>query len=228
MSAALAVFDVDRTLVLGSSGGCFIEYLWQRGKLPVRNRIYLSREMWRYRRRVVPEHRIVELGSRLFFGLVATEVEEEGRRCMEEVLRKRVFREALDEIRRCRRMGLRVVLASGSPSFIVEPLGEFLGADVAIGSRPVLEDGRVTREVQQPIPFRQGKVDLVEAAHAETGVDWAASRGYSDRQIDLPLLERVGEPHAVNPDRMLKSVALGRGWTLERWTRTLGDSAERV
>jgi putative phosphoserine phosphatase/1-acylglycerol-3-phosphate O-acyltransferase len=77
--------------------------------------------------------------------------------------------------------------------------------------------GRLTGEVVEPVCYGQGKVVWAERFAAEWGVDLADSTFYSDSISDLPLMERVGRPVAVNPDMRLKRVARRRGWPIERF-----------
>jgi len=222
VTIALAVFDVDHTLVRGSSGGVFIAYLWRKNVLSRAQKRRVVREMLRYRVERRSGRDLVELGVRIFDGLAAAELAAHAKRCVEGEVRKLVYQEALDEIARCRMRGLTVVLASGSTELVIEPLAAWVGATLGIGSRGVVRGGLLTDEVIQPVPYQGGKVERVEAAFAEQGIDWAASTAYTDRAIDVPLLERVGRPVVVNPRGSLGPLALERGWRVERWRRVLG------
>ena len=79
----------------------------------------------------------------------------------------------------------------------------------------VSEDGRLTGEVMPPVCYGPGKVVWGERFAAEHGVDLSASYFYTDSISDLPLLERVGQPVAVNPDPRLRRLARKRGWPIE-------------
>ena len=72
------------------------------------------------------------------------------------------------------------------------------------------------------MPYQQGKVTRVEQAFAARSIDWKASTAYTDRAIDVPLLEKVGRGIAVNPRGKLGPLALERGWRVERWRRVVG------
>lgn len=221
-SIALAVFDVDHTLVRGSSGGAFIGYLWRNAILTPEQRKLVARELLAYRFRRRTGRDLVELGARLFAGLAEDELRHHARRCVAEDVHKAVYREALDAIERCRAQGLTVVLASGSTELVIEPLAELVGASLGIGSRAAIRGGRLTDEVEQPMPYKEGKVARIERAFEGRAIDWARSTAFTDRAIDVPLLERVGRGVAVNPRGSLGPLALERGWRVERWSRVMG------
>lgn len=223
---ALAVFDVDHTLVRGSSGGAFIGYLWRNDVFSKAHKKLVVREMFAHRFQGRSGRQLVELGARVFDGLPEPELREHARRCVAEDVHKIVYREALEAIERCRARGLTVVLASGSTELVIEPLAELVGASLGIGSRAVIRHGRFTAEVEQPVPYQQGKVTRVEQAFADRAIDWPASTAYTDRAIDVPLLEKVGRGIAVNPRGKLGPLALERGWRVERWKRVVGAPAK--
>jgi HAD superfamily hydrolase (TIGR01490 family) len=135
------------------------------------------------------------------------------------------FAEAVELIREHRQAGRRVYLVSAAPTEIVEPLAEHLGADEAVASMARVDaDGRYTGELER---FAYGieKARLVEELAARDGVDLAASHAYSDSASDVPMLEAVGHPVAVNPDRALRRVARQRGWEIRHFARLLPQEA---
>jgi HAD superfamily hydrolase (TIGR01490 family) len=119
---------------------------------------------------------------------------------------------ALAVVERHRQEGRALIAISGSLAEIVEPLSLALGLDGGIGSRAeVGVDGRFTGRPAL-VCFGRMKVRSLELAADRLDIDLKASAAYSDSYTDLPLLERVGEPHAVNPDAELQEVASRRGW----------------
>jgi len=214
-----AIFDVDHTLVRGSSGGEFLRYLWKMRKLRLRNVLFLTVGVRRYRRGKIGDRQLVELGARSCFGLRECDLVELGRQCAVELASKEVYQEARDAISWHRSEGHHVMLASGSPCFIVQPLAEQVGVDDGIGAAPVIRDGICTKEVVHPIPFGEGKLNLVVERLRGTGLDLSRSWFYSDREIDLPLLEAVGHPVAVNPKPVLLAHAREKDWQVVLWTR---------
>ena len=99
------------------------------------------------------------------------------------------------------------MIVSASPDEIVSPLSRFLGADACLASRAkVDDDGRYTGSMEF-YAYGSFKAEAVDALAAEQGFDLAASYAYSDSYTDLPMLEIVGHPVAVNPDRVLARYA---------------------
>ncbi len=133
---------------------------------------------------------------------------------LHEVIEPIVYDEAVDLLRSHRRAGRRVYLVSSSPAEIVDPLAAYLGADGAISTRARIDaSGRYTGDVEF-YAYGPSKAEAVRALALQQNLDLTASFAYSDSATDLPLLEAVGHPVAVNPDRELRRIALARGWDM--------------
>ena len=133
---------------------------------------------------------------------------------MEEVIEPIVFREALDEIAAHKAAGHPVFMVSASPEEIVRPLARHLGADGSVSTIAQIDDeGRYTGEVDF-YSYGPYKVDAMEALALEYDLDLDRCYAYSDSVTDLPMLERVGHPVAVNPDKALLKEAIDRGWEI--------------
>jgi HAD superfamily hydrolase (TIGR01490 family) len=138
---------------------------------------------------------------------------------LEQIVEPIIYAEALDLITEHQREGRIVVIVSASPQEIVSPLAGYLGVDRSIASRAKLDaEGRYSGEMEYDA-FGPAKVDAMRALADELGVDLAASYAYSDSATDLPMLEAVGHPVAVNPDRELLRVAHNRGWEVRHFIR---------
>ncbi len=120
------------------------------------------------------------------------------------------------------RQGRRVYLVSAAPAEIVEPLAEHLGVHGAVASLARLDrDGRYTGELER---YASGEVkaEVIRQLAEADDVDLARSFAYSDSATDLPMLEAVGHPVAVNPDRALRRIAAARDWEILRFGRPTG------
>lgn len=122
-----------------------------------------------------------------------------------------VYDEAATLIEQHHADGLDVVIVSSSGAEVVEPIGEMLGADHVVATRLVVEDGRYTGEIDY-YAYAENKATAIRELAASKGYDLSRSLAYSDSVTDLPMLEAVGYPHAVNPDRALRREALSRSW----------------
>lgn len=125
-----------------------------------------------------------------------------------------VFSEAIDQISVHQAAGHPVVVASASIEQMVRPIGRLLGVDHVIGTQAECDaDGAFTGELLS-FNYSQEKAQACIRLAEENGWSLADSFAYSDSITDLPLLEAVGHPVAVNPDAQLRAVALERGWQI--------------
>ncbi len=146
-------------------------------------------------------------------------VKELVRETLDEVLTPIIYAEALDLIDEHRKAGRKTVIISSSPAETVEPIGEYLGVDDVIATRALVDaNGRYTGELAFYAYAAQKAEAIREMAVAE-GIDLASSYAYSDSITDLPMLELVGNPVAVNPDRELTRIAREREWEIRYFQR---------
>ncbi len=122
-----------------------------------------------------------------------------------------VYDEAVSLIALHRLAGRDIVIVSTSGAEVVEPIGTMLGADRVVATRMEIADGRYTGEIEYYAYADEKARALADLARSE-GYDLDACYAYSDSSTDVPMLEAVGHPHAVNPDRELRRVATSRGW----------------
>ncbi|MGA7095950.1 MAG: HAD-IB family hydrolase [Acidimicrobiia bacterium] len=110
-------------------------------------------------------------------------------------------------------------IVSASPHEIVEPLARSLGMTGAIGTRGKVVAGHYTGDLDGPFVYGAGKVEAIEKLAADRGYDLELSYAYSDSISDLPMMEAVGHPVAVNPDSELDTVSHERGWPVVIFAR---------
>lgn len=140
---------------------------------------------------------------------------------LEEVMEPIVFREAIEEIDAHRAAGHKVFMVSASPEEVVVPLSKYLGADGAVATiAQVDRAGKYTGEVEF-YSYGPFKVDAMEALALEHDLDLAECYAYTDSITDLPMLEAVGHPVVVNPDRALAKIAIDRGWEVRTFSNTV-------
>lgn len=129
-----------------------------------------------------------------------------------------IYDEAATLIEQHHLAGRDVVIVSTSGAEVVEPIGEMLGADRVVATRMVVEDGCFTGEVEY-YAYGPTKAKAIAELAASEGYDLARCYAYSDSVTDLPMLDAVGHPHAVNPDRALRREALARDWPVLSFSR---------
>jgi len=217
-----AFFDLDKTVIAKASIAAFGGHFYRHGLISRRS---LARGLWAqliYLHLGASEEklaRIRESTLALTEGWEQAQVQQIVAETLAEVVEPIIYAEALDLIELHQAAGRRVYLISASPAEIAEPLGWFLGVDHVIASRARVDDeGRYTGEMDV-YAYGPCKADLIRAAAERDGIDLEASFAYSDSYTDLPMLESVGHPVVVNPDRVLAKVAQERGWLVRQFVR---------
>lgn len=222
--AVAAFFDLDRTLLARSSSLALAGPFRRRGLIGRRQHAKARIAQLLFVRFGAGHGRAgqtADAAMSVLRGLPVEVLREIVSEAWEPVLRPLVYREALDTARVHADRGERVFVVSGALQEIVDQLAAELGLDGALGSRAEIEDGRYTGRLGRRL-LGAGKAEaLVELATVE-GIDLAGSFAYSDSHSDLPFLEAVGRPVAVNPDRELRRVAGERGWPVRRYRELLG------
>jgi HAD superfamily hydrolase (TIGR01490 family) len=217
-----AFFDLDKTVIARASMVAFGAPFQRAGLL---SRWVLLRALWGqlvYLWVGADEKKLTktrDAALKLTRGWEQERVRAIVREAIDEVIEPIVFEEALELIRKHRDEGRLVAIVSASPVEVVEPLSEHLGADLAIGTEAKIdEDGRYSGELVR-YAYGPAKADAVRELAERRGIDLDASYAYSDSVTDLPMLELVGHPVAVNPDRPLLRVARERNWEVVHFVK---------
>lgn len=226
-----AFFDLDKTVIAKASMVAFGRPFYREGLISRRHVVRALYGQLVYMHLGASEQKLARIREsvlRLTRGWEQERVRRIVRETLEDVVEPIVYAEAADLIAEHRAAGRRVFIVSASPSELVEPLAEYLGADEAIASRAEVDDeGRYTGEMAF-YAYGPYKVDAMEEIAAREGIDLAASYAYSDSYTDAPMLEAVGHPVAVNPDRDLLKLAREREWEVRHFTRPVPLRTRRV
>ena len=224
MTRAAAFFDLDKTILATSSALAFARPFY-RGGLIGRSDVIRSAYAQFIFLASGADHDQMETMRRYMSDLVkgwdVAKVREIVAETIDVIIDPAVYDEAVALIEEHRAAGRDIVIISSSGTEVVEPIGERLGADVAIGTQLVVEDGRYTGEILF-YAYGEGKAQAMRDLAAERGYDLAQSFAYSDSITDLPMLEVVGYPTAVNPDAELRRTATERGWPILDFRRPVG------
>ena len=212
---AAAFFDLDKTIIARSSTLAFVRPLRRAGVLNHRTVLKAAVAQAIYRTLGADQvqlDRVRDQLIRLSKGWKADRIRRLVQETVDEVISPLVYAEALALIDEHRREGREVVIVSISPEEVVRPLAGYLGVDHVIASRPAVdEEGRYTGRMAF---YATGEAKA--AAIGELARSWRLDLercfGYSDSSADLRMLETVGHPVAVNPDRALRDIATERGW----------------
>jgi HAD superfamily hydrolase (TIGR01490 family) len=210
-------FDVDRTIIRGSSGVLFLMRGARLGVFPVSTLAYIPFFFLQYSagrlRADSREWHFPVLAGRSF-----RELEEVSRSAFRR-MKTLVYPQARALIEDLRARGRTVVLATSSLDLIVRPLAEHLGIEEVIATTLEFEGDRCTgRFVEHPL-FKDKKREKVYDFIRSRGAGWQDCSFYTDSVHDIALLESVADPVAVNPDRRLRRIAKRRGWRIVKFHR---------
>ncbi|HEX9978881.1 MAG TPA: HAD-IB family hydrolase [Acidimicrobiia bacterium] len=217
-----AFFDLDKTVIARSSALAFTGHLYKAGMLgrPALLKAAISQLM--YVLFGADESQLDKTRDALLAltkGWDQAEVERIVSEALEDVVAPLVYAEALFLVDEHMREGRRVFIVSASPEEVVRPLARYIGVTEVIATKAKVDaDGRYTGEVEL-YAYGKQKADAVKALATAEGISLPDSYAYSDSMTDLPLLETVGHPHAVNPERELKALAEQRGWPVLEFRR---------
>jgi fatty acyl-CoA reductase len=215
-----AIFDVDGTLV---DSNVVSHYAWLRLRdLPVALRpLWAAAFVAR-----VPYYWALDKISRAHFnrafyknyrGWKPTHARALGRESFSGYVLKRLYPEAISALRAHKEAGHRVVILSGALDFIIEPFGDL--ADDVLTARLEEDNGVYTGELSGAPVAGEARARMLASFARRRNLDLSRSYAYADSISDLPMLEAVGNPVAVNPDSRLAKAARERGWQIKNWRK---------
>jgi HAD superfamily hydrolase (TIGR01490 family) len=222
MSRAAAFFDLDKTLMAGSSGMQFARIAARHGIVGRRQLGRWAVEHMRYRLRGTTDQRTTEVlrvARGLIAGVPARAIERMTPEVMAAIL-PRVYPQMLEEVYAHQDAGRATFIVSAAGNGVVGHLAQVLGMDGGIGtSYEIDSEGAFTGRFDGPFVYGPGKVEAMEEFAAAHGIDLEQSFAYSDSLSDLPMLRAVGHPVVVNPDPALAEIANDEGWQTMRFER---------
>ena len=216
-----AFFDLDKTLIEGSSAIHFARASYKQGLM---TRAQLARDLWanvQFRLKGSTDEGSEALRKRILDGIAGTRVrdlERLGHEVLAGVL-PRVYPEVLKEAYEHQDAGRRVFIVTAASQEMADLMAHVLFFDGGIGTRSEVKDGVYTGRPDGPFTYREGKAEAIRERAAEEGIDLAESYSYSDSESDLPMLRAVGHPVVVNPDAELQRIAREEGWRIMRFDK---------
>ncbi|MEN8114450.1 MAG: HAD-IB family hydrolase [Actinomycetota bacterium] len=217
-----AFFDLDKTVIAKSSTLAFGKPLYQAGFLGRRALARMGLAHTMYLLFGADEDQLERARDELLHliaGWKRAEIEQLVRETLAEVAEPLVYAEALFLIDEHIRSGRRVIVVSASPEEIVRPISEHIGVHEVIATKVKTDSqDRYIPEVDV-YAMGPGKAEAMERLATRDGIDLEASFAYSDSITDLPMLETVGNPVAVNPEKELRAIAEEREWPILEFQR---------
>ncbi|HEY1358977.1 MAG TPA: HAD-IB family hydrolase [Thermoleophilaceae bacterium] len=217
--AGAAFFDLDKTLIEGSSALHFVRAAYKAGMLSRRMLLSSAWANVRFRLNGSTDEQTDEL-RRWVLDLIAGQREIDLARLGPDVLAgvlPLVYEEMLQEAWEHQDAGRPAYIVTAASQELAAALARVLVFKGGIGMRSEVRNGVYTGEPAGPFTYREGKAVAIRQLAGEEGIDLAESYAYSDSESDLPMLRAVGHPVAVNPDAALERVALQEGWRIIRF-----------
>ena len=210
MKKTIAVFDIDGTLLKGTSAErIFVRYLLKRGELHLKDWYNFMRH---FLTTFTHNWILATKGNRYYVkGKKRDGVDALAEGCFRTEIVSRVSKIAQSKIEKHKSDGFEIVLLSGTPDFLLRHFQEYLGADHAHGSMLEILEGRYTGDIIGAFPYGQAKAEIVLTTYGRDQYDLSASYAYADHVSDFEFLKLFGHPHIVNPNHRLASKAMRVG-----------------
>jgi HAD superfamily hydrolase (TIGR01490 family) len=218
---AAAFFDLDRTLLAGSSAYHFGRAVYKAGRLSRRQLARDAVEQVKFRLRGSTDAAVNALLDRIMEGIKGQRVSDLARLTPDVLagILPRIYPQMMQVVRDHQDAGLRCYIVTAASQEMVVKLADVLAMDGAIGTPSEVVDGVYTGRLAGPFVYGEGKAQALRTFAEEKGIDLGQSWAYSDSASDLPMLEAVGHPVAVNPDAELEEVAHREGWEIFRFDK---------
>lgn len=219
---AAAFFDLDRTLISGSSVYAFGYAAWRAKMVPTRQLMTDARKAIAFRLAGSSDDKANGVRDRILEAIEGRTVEQLA------AVGDEIIPRLLDDVRNesqgfidlHQAAGRDTYMVTASPIEIVAGLADALNMTGAIATVAETVNGVYTGRLSEPFCYGPGKAEGIAKLAADEGYDLELCYGYSDSASDLPMLELVGHPVAVNPDRTLEVIARSRGWPVVEFSRT--------
>jgi HAD superfamily hydrolase (TIGR01490 family) len=222
MTRGAAFFDLDRTLMAGSSGMHFGRAAFRSGLVGRRRLMRWGVDHVRFRLRGSTDERTDELlreVKELLTGVPERDIARMAPDLLAGIL-PRIYPQMLDEMRSHQDEGRPTFIVSAAGNELVALLARVLGMEGGIGTRYEVDgNGLLTGDLDGPFMYGEGKVEAIRGFARDHQIDLGESWAYSDSASDLPMLRAVGNPVVVNPDEELREIASREGWRVMRFEK---------
>ncbi|MDH1632922.1 HAD family hydrolase [Pseudomonas mosselii] len=209
----LALFDLDNTLLGGDSDHAWGDYLCERGILdPVAYKQRNDAFYQDYLNGTLDMQAYLAFSMEILAASEPEQLEQWHREFMRDCIEPIILPKALALLQQHREAGDQLVIITATNRFVTAPIARRLGVRTLLATECETQDGRYTGRSTDIPCFREGKVTRLARWMLENGFDLADSYFYSDSLNDVPLLEVVANPVAVDPDPKLRAEAERRGW----------------
>jgi putative phosphoserine phosphatase/1-acylglycerol-3-phosphate O-acyltransferase len=212
-----AFFDLDRTLVAGFSANAFFRERLLSGRMSPRELGESLLGALSFAAGRTGFSGLMAATTAAYRGLAESVLEELAQEVFVKHLATQIYPESRALVRAHRERGHTVAIVSSATRYQIEPAARDLGIDHVLCTRLEVEEGIFTGRVLQPTCWGEGKATAARDFASGREVDLTQSYFYTDSADDLPLLEAVGQPRPLNPDRRLTAISAERGWPMRRF-----------
>jgi HAD superfamily hydrolase (TIGR01490 family) len=230
LGPSAAFFDLDRTLISGSSAFTFGIAAYRAGLIPPRQFTKDAFSAVAFRFSGASDDTTSKVRDRILGAVKG--VRHEDLVALNALIVPKLIGKVRPEAKRLieqhRHAGRATYIVSASPVEIVEPLATALGMTAGIGTCGAVVDGSYTGNLAGPFCYAEGKVEAMQELARWEGLDLGQCYAYSDSVSDLPMLRAVGHPVAVNPDSKLERIAHRQGWPIVIFSRRTKEVVRRT
>lgn len=210
-----AFFDFDGTIIYGYSATTYLREQIKRGDIKPKQLIELTKTMVDFGLGNMGFSAMMTVASQFLEGIDEADYQEFAKKLYKKHIAKLIYPESRALIEAHLKKGHTVAIISAATPYQVAPAARELGVDHVKCSNLEVLDGKFTGAVLKPTCYGMGKVDAADQVAEQFDVDMQQSYFYSDSDEDIQLLEYVGKPRPLNPNKRLRSIAKGRGWPVQ-------------
>ncbi len=218
----LAIFDLDNTLIKKQSQVFLLAYALKKGHVGFFSYIFIMLWFIAYKIGLVKNpKRIMEFSFNFLKNKNIDEFESIIDDFFENKLKSTLFVEALRLVEKHKRNGRETLIVSNAIEYIPKKVAQYLGIDYFIGTKLEIVNNKFTGKIKGDIIYGRNKVTSINDFVREKGFSLDNSYGYSDHYSDIPFLEMVANPFAVNPDSKLQNKAKRENWPILIFKQTI-------
>ncbi|MGM0641411.1 MAG: HAD family hydrolase [Thermotogota bacterium] len=213
MKKYAAFFDMDKTILSKNSGQLYYKYYYKKGEIGFMDFLKLLPIPILFAFGMLKLEYISRVLSEKYIGLTESEIYKKTQKWFDDFGHKFVREDLVEEIKRHRENNAVIVLISASPRNLCYPLYDYLDMDKLISTDLIIENN-IFKGIQGKNVYGDEKVKRANDFLEENDMTFEESYFYSDSISDLPLLDAVGNPICVNPDKKLMKVAINKNWKI--------------
>jgi putative phosphoserine phosphatase/1-acylglycerol-3-phosphate O-acyltransferase len=209
-----AFFDFDHTLISKSSGLLWYKYMREKGHTSTWSILKAAYAYLRYRQNSLDIKTLAEKEMKKVIGVREEAMKEMCQQWFDEMVKQYIYPRAVEVVNEHREQGHLLAILSAATVYAIGPVKRHLDIEHAICTHLVVQDGRFTGKLVEPYCYGEGKPYWAERFAEEHNLRLEDCYFYTDSYTDMPMLERVGMPRPVNPDKLLRAEAQKRGWPI--------------